>query len=211
MSGPAWVNDGRDSDEVRAVREASFANMCKKPSDINEHLPTLRRLASECAHVTEFGMRGGMSTLAFLAAQPKKLVSWDIDPFAVLSQNTLNLLLMSGATVFEPRVGDSLKISIERTDMLFIDSLHTAKQLKSELERHCVPWSHVSGDTKCKCLAKKYLVFHDTSTYGWIGEDGKQPGLLGAIDWFTNQYAFPVWGLVERYENNNGLLVLRHA
>lgn len=210
MSGPSYVNDGKDSEEIRSIREQSFANMCKKPSDINEHLPTLRRLAEQCEHVTEFGMRGGMSTLAFLAAQPKKLVSWDIDPFAVLSQNTMNLMLMSGGTVFEPRVGDSLSVSIERTDMLFIDSLHTFAQCKAELERHANPYSHVTGDTKCKCLVKKFLVFHDTSTYGWVGEDGKD-GLVMAIGWFQDRFAFPVWGLVERYENNNGLIVLRHA
>lgn len=210
MSGSSWSNDGRDTEEVRAIREASYANMCAKPSDINEHLPTLRRLASECAHVTEFGMRGGLSTLAFLAAQPKKLVSWDIDPMAVLSQGTLNLLLMAGKTVFEPRVGDSLAVSIERTDMLFIDSLHTFEQLKAELERHANPYSHVSGDTKCKCLVRRYLVFHDTSTYGWVGEDGGH-GLVAAIGWFQDRFAFPIWGLIERYENNNGLVVLKHA
>ena len=37
------------------------------PSDINEHCETLRRLASECEHATEFGMRHGVSTVALLA------------------------------------------------------------------------------------------------------------------------------------------------
>src|SRR5260370_28215966 len=45
-----------------------------KPSDINEHIPTLYALTQECPHITELGTRTGLSTTAFLYAQPEQLV-----------------------------------------------------------------------------------------------------------------------------------------
>lgn len=185
------------------MREEAFKNACALKTDINEHLPTLRRLASECEHVTEMGLRTGMSTLALLAGQPKTLISWDIDPRAVLSQHCVVMSQLSEKTSFQPRVGDTRLVTIEHTDMLFIDTLHTFEQLKAELIRH-VLFDHFAP----KPRVSKYLVFHDTSTFGFEGEDKKVPGLLGAIHWFQQQ-AFPVWHTVEQHLNNNGLTVLQ--
>lgn len=189
--------------EVTALRERTYEKLCKTPSDINEHLPTLRRLASECSHVTEMGMRGGVSTCALLAAQPKTLVSWDVDQRPVVfSDACRELCLMAGQTSFQPRVGSTLDIYIEPTDMLFIDTLHTAAQLKEELTRH-VLWYKFEKQQR----VRKYLVFHDTSTFGFVGEDGG-PGLRAAIHWFEKN-AFPLWVTVEDHLNNNGLLVMK--
>lgn len=179
-------------------------------SDINEHLPLLRQLAMECEHVTEFGLRWGSgSTVAFLAAQPETLISWDIDPYSVVSQQTANLIALRGRTAFQPRCGDTLKIApIEPTDLLFIDSLHTFKQLWKELERHVDPNHDAKG---CHCPVKRYLCFHDTITFGFQGEDGSEPGLRSAIRHFQKHHAFPLWRLMEDRENNNGLVVLEHV
>lgn len=183
--------------------EAAFKELCETPSDINEHLPVLRQLAEQCEHVTEMGMRTGVSTIAFLAAQPKTLISWDIDPNAILHPSNILRSRLSGRTSFQPRVGDTLKISpIETTDMLFIDTLHTARQLRDELERHVDPM---------RMPVKKFLVFHDTVTFGMKGEDGTEPGLRAAIRWFQRCHAFPQWELLHDYQNNNGLVVLRAA
>ncbi len=189
------------------LREAVYAEACKQPSDINEHLPTLRRLAEQCPRVIEMGMRTGVSTVALLAAQPKKLVSIDINPISIISQRTVDLMQIAGETKWQPRVADTLECEIEDCDMLFIDTLHTFEQLKAELWKHVFP-SHNTGH--CKCKVKKYLVFHDTSTFGFVGEDQKTPGLRAAIYWFQ-QNAFPLWQVVEDHHNNNGLTVLRHA
>lgn len=184
--------------------EARFAVARQLSSDINEHLGLLRELANDCEHVTEFGMRWASgSTLAFLAAQPKKLVSWDIDPDFVTGEPVLRLLLALKSSdnrcTFEPRVGNTLEALIEPTDLLFIDTLHTFKQLQAELERHCDP-----KDSK----VRKYLAFHDTTTFGTAGEDGSEPGLRMAIRWFQREFAFPLWKLIHDRENNNGLVVL---
>lgn len=106
-----------------------------------------------------------------------------------------------GRTCFQPRVGDTLKITIEPTDLLFIDTLHTARHLKAELERH--------GDPMVG-LVHKYLVFHDTETFGMRSEDGTEPGLRAAIRWFQKN-TFPLWGVKYDYSNCNGLVVLERV
>jgi hypothetical protein len=171
------------------------------PADIVEHLTLLRELASSCDHVTEFGMRGANgSTLAFLAGQPRVLISWDLNPYSVVSQAVADLIHLRHNTNFQPRVGNTLEIEIEPTDLLFIDTYHTAKQLKTELERHADP---------VKGTVRKYLVFHDTVTFGMRGEDGSEPGLRAAIRWFQKCHTFPLWELIEDRQNCNGLVVLR--
>jgi len=173
----------------------------RPPADIWEHLPLLRQLASKCDHVTEFGVREGMgSTVAFLAAQPRALVSWDVNPYSIVNQRIADLIWRAGRTDFQPRVGGTLQIVIEPTDLLFIDTLHTYAHLRAELERHCDPVEQ---------KVKKYLVFHDTATFGTKGEDGSEPGLRAAIRWYQKCHAFPLWELIEDRENNNGLVVLR--
>lgn len=183
--------------------EAYYQQLCKTPSDINEHLPLLRELASRCEHVTEFGTRwANGSTVAFLAAQPKTFVAWDLNAELIISQPVKQLVKNAGRTQFMPRVGNTLEITIEPTDLLFIDTLHTARQLLAELERHCDPKHQ---------RVRKYLVFHDTSTFGLVGEDGKPPGLRTAIRQFQKYFAFPLWQLTADLENNNGLVVLTHV
>lgn len=190
--------------------EDYYQQCVKEQSDINEHLPLLRELASECEHVTEFGLRwANGSTAAFLAAQPAELISYDIDPFAITSETVRSLVANAGRTKFQPRCGNTLTIPpIESTDMLFIDSYHTAKQLLAELKRHCDP---------ARQPVRKYLAFHDTHTFGLVSEDGSTPGLRTAIHQFQRLFAFPLWNLVHPkygvtdYENNNGLSVLTHV
>ena len=190
--------------------ETVYQNACKNPSDINEHLPLLRELASDCEHVTEFGMRGGVSTVALLAGQPKTLISWDINPYAPLSATALFFVQHAGRTTFQPRVGNTLEFVTEPTDMLFIDTLHTAKQLRDELvrhaDRHYDDNRRVIGDR-----VRKYLAFHDTETFGMVGEDGSSPGLRAALIFYQQKHMAPLWELIHERKNNNGLVVFKHV
>lgn len=183
--------------------EARYKLACATPSDINEHLPVIREYASRCEHVTEFGMRGAVSTIALLAAMPETLISWDINPFSVISQTVADLVMLTHnrRTAFQPRVGDTLHISvIEPTELLFIDTLHTAKQLFAELMRHSDPMRNT---------VQRYLIFHDTETFGWKGEDGSENGLRHAI-FLYQKNTHPLWKVVEDRPNNNGLVVLEN-
>ena len=163
--------------------EQSFHERVARHSDISEHLGMLRALACSCSHITEFGVRSGNSTVAFLAGLPLgcRLVSYDCQPPPFTA---------TSAWTFHRARTDELA-DIEETDLLFFDTLHTYAQLRAEL-RH--------GNR-----ADKWLVFHDTVTFGTVGEDGGR-GLMPAILEFTEDN--PQWRQFAACRHNNGLLVL---
>jgi len=47
-------------------------------NDIRGHLPTLKYYASISRHVTEFGIRGGTSTVALIAGRPSYYRGYDV-------------------------------------------------------------------------------------------------------------------------------------
>ena len=171
-----------------------YERLCSTPSDINEHLPTLKKYAEECEHITEMGVRWVVSTYALLMGKPKKLISYDIN--GINWQPIAEMVKENTDFTFE--VGNTLNLEIEETDLLFIDTLHNYNQLKGELELH--------GNK-----AKKYIIFHDTTSFEWIGESytGKvdEIGLWPAIEEFLEKN--PHWKIFERFTNNNGLTILK--
>jgi cephalosporin hydroxylase len=176
------------------LREA-FADRLKRRSAIAAHLQMLSSLASECARVTEFGVNHGHSTIALLhglansaSAEVRELESFDIADFRfeapALPQNVRWRFLRR----------DTAKLArIEETDLLFIDSLHTCAHVHAELKHHA--------------RVTRYIVFHDTITFGSVGEDMQAPGLTHAIFDFLVRHNFE-WRV--RYHNpeSHGLLVL---
>lgn len=168
-----------------------YATACRTGSDIWEHLPALYELAKQCSHVTEMGTREGNSTVAFLAAQPRKLICYDIDRKPQVDR----LHTLRGKTDFRFEKQDVLVANIEPTDLLFIDTFHTYTQCKAELARHA-------------SKARRWLVFHDTHTFGERGEDGGA-GLWPAIAEFLSRS--PEWRIKSRVDNNHGLTVLERV
>lgn len=172
--------------------ESLYRKALHTKSDINEHCPKLRELASQCDTVVEFGMRHGVSTVALLAGQPKRLLSVDLrsDPIGK------TLADHAGATEFEFRQGSSLEVDIPPCDLLFIDTKHTADHLSAELEKHA-PQS------------RRWIAMHDTVVFGTRGEDGQRPGLLHALQQFMESH--PEWAIVYHAINNHGFTVIsRH-
>jgi len=172
--------------------EDLYADVCNTVSEIYKHCPTLCDLASKCEHVTELGMNTMASTVALLAPQPKKLISYggQLDKIERVRQV---LEPIKGETELHLKHGDSLRISIEVTDMLFIDTFHTYTRLKKELNRH-------AGKVK------KYIVFHDTTAFASRGEDGSCPGITQAILEFLQKHTN--WRIILDVRNNNGLIAL---
>ena len=159
-------------------------------SDINYHIPMLYEYGKKCKHITEFGVRTGVSTTAFLSANPERLVSYDLFRDAGVSRAFAEAREMG--MNYDYRIENVLETQIEETDLLFIDTVHTEKQLRKELELHSQKVKH-------------YLIFHDTETYGWIGEDGGKGVLRVILEFMTvNQEWKPVYFTIE----NNGLMVL---
>lgn len=177
------------------------------PSDINEHLPVLKRYAEECDVVVEMGVRWVVSTFAFICAKPKKLISLDIH----------HPNHWGGGDVFEEAIryckedsidfsfvqSSSLDYDMPECDLLFIDTWHAYRQLRAELNLH-----HKK--------VRKYIILHDTelfcnqdeTAYGPAGE-GDEVGICNAMNRFINEN--PDWVIHEKFKNNNGLTVLKRV
>lgn len=168
-----------------------YRQALQTPSDICEHLERLRQLGARCEHITEFGVRTGVSTIAWAVARPKILVCYDISRYAEL--DAIERAAKETGVSFSFHEKDVLATDIEPTDLLFIDTLHTYDQLRAELAKHA-------------SQARKYLVFHDTETFGESGEVEGTRGLWPAVEEFLA--AKPEWMLREKRVNNNGLTVL---
>jgi len=176
--------------------EINYKTRCESVSDINEHLPTLKRYAEECEHVTEMGVRWVVSTFAFMMGLPKKLISYDIDPLEHwgINNEELTKIANENGIDFQFKLVNTLELEIEETDLLFLDTDHTYKQVKSELLLH--------GNK-----SKKYIIFHDTTSFEFKGMNGDTIGLWPAIEEFIDDN--PHWVICERFYNNNGLTILK--
>jgi len=167
-----------------------------QPSDINEHLPTLKDYAYGCNHVTEFGTRGIVSTWALLAGKPLKVVSYDQTHPGLAAIDNVKACALAGAIDFQFICQDVKQADIEPTDLLFIDTYHTYNQLRVELDRH-------GGKVR------KFIILHDTETWGNQGEAASERGLIPAYtEWLARN---PAWRVKEIFHNNNGLTVLERA
>ena len=174
--------------------EAEYTWARRNLSDINQNIHLLNDLAQHCETITEMGVRAGISTRAFLYS-PARLISYDIQLTDAVAR-LFDLARQAGRDVTYQQA-DVLKIQIEPTDLLFIDTLHTYSQLRQELRLH--------GNQ-----ARKYIAFHDTYTFGLTGEVGPdRRGLLSAVIEFvmTN----PDWRFHTYRTNNNGLTILERV
>lgn len=167
-----------------------YESTCAAESDIKAHLPTLSEYASKCKHVTEFGVRYGTSTCALMHGRPRKLVSYDTHQLIPVSQYVVTA--RQAGVDFEFIQGNVLLLTIEPTDMLFIDTLHNYGQMSAELARH---WDKVW----------RFLAFHDTVSYGRHGMDGRPVGVLDAIEEFMKIH--PEWELVHDSPLDHGFRV----
>jgi predicted O-methyltransferase YrrM len=165
------------------------------PGDFRDHMHTLTLLAAQCLHITEFGTSCGISTSALMFAQPQRLITYDIrrhERVAVLER-----LAAAKGIAFEFRQQSTAALlDIEETDLLFIDTWHVACQLEKEL--------------KHAARVRRYIVMHDTVTFGTRPESGNEQGLLSALVPFL-KVTKGHWRLSVHYPHNNGLTVLHRV
>lgn len=170
--------------------------LCESPSDINEHLPVLKELASRCRHVVEFGFREGVSTMALLCGQPEILITFDIDEMCWVTYGTLRLYAKEKNVKMSFVVDDTQQVICPETDLLFLDTWHNSLQIEKELM--------LSGNR-----SRKFLVFHDTESFGLKGELQDElggGGIRQPIEEFMSEN--PHWQVLHDFKHNNGLLVL---
>ena len=170
-------------------------------TDMWEHFPTLREYAGECQSVVEMGVRGGCSAYALAAgleqskAKDKWMVYLDINN----CKNTeLEKLCSEAGIQIEFHQTDSRYVDIPECDLLFIDTLHTYGQLKTELALH-------------HGKAMKYIIMHDTSA-PWgskneVDDGSPNKGLWPAIEEFIAEHS-KEWALEARHTNCHGLTIL---
>ena len=213
---------------IKKLNVAMFANqflenkynfLCSTSSDINEHLPTLYKYALECDSILELGVRGCVSSWAFLKGlndnkngnERKYLFLNDIEKCDIV--DLLNVSRDLNITAGYEWINDlDLDFKERRFDLTFIDTWHIYGQLKREL-------------AKFSLLTKKYVILHDTTIDSEKGEtirlrlDSKkqslesgftveeiEQGLQKAINEFL--FVNREWRQKEVFENNNGLTVL---
>lgn len=152
-----------------------YARAIAQRGDTYLHLPTLRALIDRCggrpspANVVEFGVRHVVTTWAFLAARPASLLCVDIEDPPPSELDAAYSCAMADGTQFQFVKADTLTLPPVKCDLLFIDTLHTATQLRAELARHA------AGVTR-------FIAFHDTTTFGFVGMDGQSPGLQAVVE-----------------------------
>lgn len=190
----------------------------KSSWDIMEHLPTLYKYAKECDSVFETGVRGCVSSWAFLyglldnKSTNKKCLFMndisvcDVEELLHVSKNFDNINV-----TYEWKNNLLLDFK-ENYDITFIDTWHVYGQLKRELN-------------KFSKITNKYIIMHDTTVDGIKGEtirngwDAKKQsaqtgipvneilkGLIYAIKDFLHDN--PEWRVKEIFTNNNGLTIL---
>src|SRR3990167_1932916 len=168
--------------------EEKYQQLCETPSDINEHLPTLKKYALLCDTIVELGVRGMVSTWALLAGFPLQMASIDIvDPkeHGADIQEAKNIAKNEGI-LWDFLKMSSLDFKFRRTDLLFIDTIHSYEQLIQELKLHS---PHTT----------KYIIMHDTNF----------PEMQKAINEFlTNNND---WKVKEVLTNMTGLTVLQRV
>lgn len=177
------------------------------PRAITAHLHTLRTLAESCDVAVEFGVKSGASSSALLMGA-RYVTSYDIR-----SNRQARHLARAVAPRWNYVIASSLLVDIPACDLLFIDSLHTFAQCDGELRRH----AH---------RVRRYLVFHDTVTFGSVGADGETGrhlwtyevgremptsawGIRPAIDALMIRDA--TWQIASHDCHSHGLLVLKRG
>jgi hypothetical protein len=196
--------------------EEKYNTLSNTESDINEHLPTLYKYATECESIIELGVRGCISSWAFtlgllinIKSQLNLLIK-DIFPWNIAellsSTKELNIDI-------EYQWVNDLELNItENVDLTFIDTWHVYGQLKRELNKFAP-------------ITNKYIIMHDTTVDEIVGESIRcnmdyirqseisgMPvneiicGLGLAISEFLANNKD--WVLKKKFTNNNGLTIL---
>ena len=168
--------------------DEKYKQLCEIESDINEHLPTLKKYALLSDRIIELGVRGMVSTWALLAGIPQFLVSVDIvhpSEHGGDVEEAKKMAKEEGVNWFFEKLS-SLRVEFPRHDLLFIDTIHSYEQLTQELKLHS---PHTT----------KYIILHDTI----IPEMKRALSdfLLGNNDWKVK----------EVFTNNSGLTVLQRV
>ena len=203
--------------------EEKYKYRCETVSDINEHLPTLYEYASQCESIAELGVRGVVSSYAFmwgLMNNNSKIKEFSVFDISYCDVSEITQECVENGIEFTDYIPeDDLTVDIfnQSYDLTFIDTFHCYPHCYEEL-------------LKFSEHTNKYIILHDTYIDRETSEcvrlgyepqhynglvskynnkyktDDFKLGLKYAIDRFV--YEKPIWHVLKEYDNNNGLTVL---
>lgn len=189
---PSKSIDAPNCDRATPTLRELYDRAASTPSDIWEHVPVLYKYASTIRHITEFGTRHGNSTSAFLFARPDRLIAYDLQRPSQMDE--FEIAASSNGIEFEFVQTDVRGLArIEETDLLFIDTWHVYEQMQAEL--------------RFAASVRRYIILHDTETFGIAGEGDGLVGIWPAVGEFLRQSAD--WELHQIFRANNGLTILK--
>jgi len=163
------------------------------PPDFHAHMDTLKELCASIKHATEMSIWPKQAYLAIAAGMPDDGVLISV---SLGGKPWWPKMAASLGARFKMTPQNSLTADIEPTELLFIDSEHTAQRTYDELTRHAGKVS-------------KYIVIHTVArdTFGERGDDGG-PGVMAGVRQWLREGASREW-VVKRFdEHNHGLVVL---
>lgn len=140
---------------------------------LNEQLPILKQYAKKCDHITEIGVNIGHSTRGFMAGRPKKMVGIDYKEYGSDTQKIKDLARHNGIE-YDYVLADSLSVTIEPTDLLFLDGNHTYEYVIGELRKHSPN-------------VKKWMFAHDINHEGKMSPVGKPYAVMAGITTFLKE------------------------
>jgi len=131
--------------------------------DMPDRLDWLVENFSGLDTIVEFGSYQGCSTVGWMKCKPKKLIAVDYKMY--LDPDMHKQIANEAGIDFEFILEDDLKVSIPKTDLLFIDTIHKANHTYQELTIH----AH---------KAKKFIAFHDVNPERFTVHEGIEKYLL---------------------------------
>lgn len=211
-------------DQIQAKIDAISKKEILTNSQMSEYITVLAEYAKGCDHITEMGVAIVCSTWAWLSARPKRLVSVDIDHLCPVDEVReaakrigVDFEFVAGDTNHgvtaelnkhcpwlnneehrgEWNAGKPIPYyDCEPTDLLFIDTYHHYASLAREFELHAPK-------------ARKYIILHDTVTFGRRGEGDDHKGLMAAVEEFLA--VNPQWVTEKEYTSAPGLYIMKRV
>lgn len=178
-----------------------YEQLKSTPSDINELMGYLKQYTEGYSHITELGTRRAVSTYAFMANKPEKLVCYDICRYEEIAE--VERLCKENGINFEFKEQDSIKEQIEETSIMFLDTFHVASQIYKELTLHAPKVKH-------RIIGHDFFTFYEngeTPYFSHLDYSGwDMRGIRYGIEPFLAQN--PQWKMIFSTHINNGLFVL---
>ncbi len=200
----------------REILKNTYEKFLALPTDMHEHLPTLKDLAMECSTIVEIGVReligstwGLLSGLAENGSLKRSYIGIDLNLPPANLLDFAQKLSAANQIEFAFWQANDMQIDIPQVDFLFIDSLHNYSHLTYELEKFSskVDIYIAMHDTSEPFGNQDEAPFDDSAYPEWI--DRTKRGLWPAVEDFLNRH--PEWSLHMRKFNCHGLTVLKRV